>query len=458
MNKLKKGSLLFIILQNIGFASSIPNDVKYVRLSDLFIPEDSEMSQPMMNSGGRFTVTNSGGTVRFIQTFFYSDTSCSTLLSSSASIVDNVTGYTFTAGSSFQLNPSSVYQLAFNRGITASSIKCMKVFMTGSNESSNGISCQSFTDMTCSGTSCSSAQTKSVTWASNPTSCATQSLYIGTGTSSANSGVKQYTIGSSDGSLTYSSSLLLGVSASGRGVVINNGYAYSSSGTNGTSTVYLSSVGSSGSLTSTGTTYTAFAAPQSVALNGAYAYVANNNGGTGSTVSQCSVAADTSGTLSNCSTVLSAATLGSPISGARDIAINRGYLYLVGPTTGAIKCAVSSSTGSLSGCAYQTGTGAPSGQGIAIRDGFAYITNFSQTQAYACPLDSNGAISTCSLTGGNLSGPRGIRINNGYAYIANGSGNSVTICSVSGGIFPACNVTTPAGLGALNTPWGVGVF
>lgn len=416
-----------------------------MQLSDFFIPENTDMSQPML-SGGRFTVTNSG-TVRFLQAFFYSDTSCTTLLNSSASVIDNVSGFPFASGESFQLNANSVYNLASNRGITTANIRCMKVFMTGSNESSSGIPCQIFNDVSCSGTSCSSSQTKSVTWGSNPTACATQSVYIGN-----NGNIKQYTINGA--TLTHASVITTSGSISGRGIALNNGVAYLSVGANASGSIYLSNVGSNGSLTSTGTIYSSFSGPQSTALNGAYAYIANHNGGSKSTVSKCSVAANGGAlSISDCAVAL------SNTNGARDIAINNGYLYLVGPSSGgAIKCSVSSSDGSLSSCSGQQSTATNSGQGIAIRDGYAYITNFNNSAVYSCPLDATGDLGTCASTGSGFSAPRGIRINNGYAYIANSNAKSVSICPVANGVLSSCTAAAFNTPGDLSSPWGIGIF
>jgi hypothetical protein len=381
-------------------------------------------------------------------------THCTTLLNSSASVIDNVSGFPFASGESFQLNANSVYNLASNRGITTANIRCMKVFMTGSNESSSGIPCQLFNDISCSGTSCSSSQTKTVTWGSNPTACATQSVYIGN-----NGNIKQYTINGA--TLTHASVITTSGSISGRGIALNNGVAYLSVGVSKTGSIYLSNISSNGSLTSTGTIYPSFSGPQSTALNGAYAYIAiyNGNNGNGSTVSKCSVSPTTGG-LSACNTVL-VNLPAVPIQGAQDIAINNGYLYLVGPASGAIKCSVSSSDGSLSSCSYQATFAMTGGQGIAIRDGYAYITRttFTNSEVYACPLDATtGVIGTCALTGSGFSGPRGIRINNGYAYIANYNVKSVSICSVANGVLSSCNATTFADSGTLANPWGIGIF
>jgi hypothetical protein len=193
----------FIIRIIVGCLYSInalsyaqPMENQPVTLQNLLTLQPEDMSN-IMSNGGALTITGSG-TIHFLQAFFYSDSSCTTLLGG-ASAINNVTGMTFSTGQTVNINSSSVYQLANNQGITTGNIACMQVFLNGSNLSPSGISCQSFTDETCTGTTCTSNQTKSVNWISNPTPCRTQYAYI---PNRAPNTVSQCTVDSSTGALS----------------------------------------------------------------------------------------------------------------------------------------------------------------------------------------------------------------------------------------------------------------
>ena len=228
--RLYKRQYLYVFLFMIFFIQNtqawnenqVPN--RLLTLKKILIPvahdESNYYANPFTAAGGSLTITGSG-TIRFIQAIFYSDTGCTNFLGA-ASAIDNVSGASFTSAQTIRLNSSSIYQLANNQSIATENIACMKLFLTGSNQSSQGISCQSFTDISCSGTQCTSAQTKNVTWSSNPTPCGTRYLYV---PNTANNTVSKCAINNSSGLLSGCATTGSGFS-SPRGIALNNYYAY----------------------------------------------------------------------------------------------------------------------------------------------------------------------------------------------------------------------------------------
>lgn len=191
------------------------------------------------------------------------------------------------------LNTSSAYSLANNAGITTGDIACMKLYINGSNQSPDGVSCQSFNDEACSGTECTSSQTKSVSWASSPTVCAPQYAYVA---NTGNTSVSQCAVSQSTGALSACSTITTGIT-NPNGIALNNGFAYVANST--TNTVSLCTVNSStGVLSSCASSGGAFAgaAAAGIAINNGFAYVTNN---IGNAVRICTVNA-TTGALSGC--------------------------------------------------------------------------------------------------------------------------------------------------------------
>ena len=413
---------------------------KPVTLQNILTTQPEDMSD-IMSSGGALTITGSG-TIHFLQAFFYSDTGCTTLLGA-ASAIDNVSGMTFSSGQTVNINSSSVYQLANNQGITTGNIACMKIFLNGSNQSPDGISCQSFTDINCSGTDCVSNQTKSVSWASGPPACQSQYAYF---TNFNNNTVSQCAVNSSTGTLSSCSTTGSGFQVP-YGISIINGYAFIANA--GASTVSKCSVNpSTGALSSCASTGSNFNAPSSATINGPYFYTENFNN---STIEQCSVNAS-SGALSSCNSTGSG--FGAPQAG---MSINNGYAYVPnsnGNNTVSI-CSVSSSTGAFSNCSTTSGFTNPNG--VTTSNGYAYVANYDNNTISLCTINSStGALSGCTTTGSGFSGPNGIGILNGYAYIENYSNSTVSVCAVnsSTGALSGCT-TTGSGFSG---PSGIGFF
>lgn len=407
---------------------------KTISLQKFFSENQSEDLSYPMSEGSRFIISGSG-TIHFVQTYFYSDTSCTTLLGS-ASIVDNTSGFSFTSGQVVSINPSSLYKLANNRNIVTSNIACARVFLTGSNQTSSGVSCQNFTDTTCSGTTCTSNQTKSVAWTSNPSSCRTQNAYVTAGTAKT---VTKCDVSSTDGSLSScavqsSVSGLNGASA----IVINNGYAYIAN-QNTNSILKCDYNSSDGALSNCGSVGTGFSSPQGLAISAPYLYITNNT-----FIRKCTISA-TNGSLTSCTNVVTS------IADVRGAVVNKGYIYFpLNAASSVTKCTVSSSNGTLSGCGTTISTPAvalnrPST--IATKNGYAYIANNSGSPIKCTISSSDGSLSTCgttTITSGSIcSAPLSIAINNDYAYITCSNTSNVTKCSIntSDGSFNVCGVT-----------------
>lgn len=426
-------------VDTLAHLQSMQNDMHDtpVTLHNILTTQPDHMSN-IMSEGGALTITGSG-TIHFLQAFFYSDTGCTTLLGS-ASTIDNVSGKVFSSGQTVYINPSSVYQLAHNQGITTGNIACMKLYINGSNQSPNGVSCQSFNDETCSGTTCTSNQTKYVDWVSSPTVCATQYAYVANGGTTS---VSQCQVNSSTGALSSCSTITAGIT-NPYGIALNNNYAYvANSAQNSVSLCTVTA--STGALTCSGTTGSGFSSPRMVALNQGFAYVANNTGGT---VTKCTVNAST-GALSSC-----AVTSGG-FNNPRGISFNNGFAYVTNNGGSTVsQCTVSASTGEFSGCA-STGSGFTKPTGIAFNNGFAYVVNNSTPSTVSqCGVDSTtGLLSGCASSGGVFTGSSavGIAINNGFAYVTNNNSNAVRLCAVgpSTGALSGC-ATTGSGFSLAN--------
>lgn len=422
----------------ISFITTNSYATRDLQLRDLFVEENPYLST-VMSSGGQLTITGSG-TIRFLQAFFYSNVACTTLLGA-ASIIDNVTGKTFTTGQTVSINSSSVYQLANNQGIATNNIACMKVFLNGSNQSSKGISCQSFSDMQCSGVTCTSSQTKSVSWASTPSFCATQYAYI---SNFGNSTVSQCTVDSSTGALTGCGTTGSGFS-SNIGVSLSNYYSFVDNNT-ATTSVRCRVSSSTGALSTCTNTGSGLSSPQGNTLNNAYFYAVNS---ANSTVSKCTVSSST-GDLSSCNTT------GSGFNSPRAIVINNGFAYIANGSGTVSKCTVDSTSGALSSC-VSTGSGFGNPNGIVINNGFAYIANVSGSTVSKCTVDgTTGLLSSCATTGSGFANPRGMNINNNFIYVTNsGTNNSVSTCTINTvtGALTGCGTTS-----GFTDPRGIFIF
>ncbi|MCR9192724.1 MAG: hypothetical protein NXI01_08735 [Gammaproteobacteria bacterium] len=391
-------------------------------------------------SGGRITLTGTG-TIRFLQAFFYSDVACSAILGI-ASVIDNSSqAFTFTNGQTVSMNDSVTFTLADNQNITTGNIACMKLFWNGSNESPDGVSCQSFNDMSCSGSTCTSSQIKSVSWGADPTACAQRYAYI---TDTTDGSVTQCEVSASNGDLTNCGTTG-GSFTQPTEVGLNNGHAYITSLS--AETVTECDVNdSNGNLTCSSPT--AITAPIGLALNTGYIYI---TAGTTS-INKCSVAAD-GGALSSCGVA------STDFTDPHSLAINNGYLYgtQINPVV-ITKCLISSSDGTLSGCG-PAGSVSGKQRGIAINNGFAYIVVRTNSRVERCTIsgvDGTFVPDSCTSVGeGSFSSPTGITISNGFAYVTNSGNGTVTKCTVgSGGDLTSC-ATTVSGF---SDPQGIAIY
>lgn len=426
---------------------------------------------------GQFTITGAG-TVRFFQAFFY-DNTCTTLLGV-GSIIDNTTGFSFADQQTVRISSQSIYKLATNLGISPAAIGCMKVYINGSAQSSNGVSCSAFTDETCSSASgtCVSSQTNAVAWSNNPTECASNpNIYVANNTSNTFS-VCDLAFTSCTNSAAFSANPTT-LTNTPRGIAVNNGRAYSTNGTTFPVTVYGAVLNENGALGSFSTALTGYNNLSGITLNNNYVYFTDANGTTSGTgVNKCSVNAAT-GVLDPCGD--SGATgYGVPAF----IAFNNGYAYIANGTTGdtqfrstITKCSVSATTGNLSSCSDSSpGEVAPFAgpRGIGFYNGEAYIANWSQgngTNITVCDVDAqSGELSNCarnSQTCGSgssfcFSGPYGIALYNNQLYVSNsGAGaNSVAVCSLplnTDGSANTCTNYNP-GSNTFSNPFQINIY
>ena len=427
-----------------------------VTLQDLLIPNKNHN---LTSSGGQLTITGAG-TIHYLQAFFYSDAGCTTLLGA-ASAIDNVQGKTFTSGETISLSPSSVYRLANNvatiQGFSTSSIACMKLYVDGGNQSADGVNCQSFTDETCSGTSCTSSQTKSVTWTSGPpTECATRYAYIA---NRAINTVTQCTVGAAGALTSCATELTLPSDTNPYAVAASNfiQYTMADASLGSEKSRYCPIIPSTGAF-DTGNCISLSSlshVPMSIAFNNKYAYITGQDTNTVYYYSVSPVFTASSAVQLN-----NIGTTGSGLDTPGGIAINNGYAYITGDTsaTTVTKCNVSNATGAFSNCG-PTGSGSSglnNSDGIAIYNGYAYVTSRSNFVAYCAVNSTSGALTNCTSTGSAFDIPIGIAINNGYAYIANHDGDSVTQCTVnSDGTLTGCSATL---LSSLDGPFGIAIY
>ncbi len=341
-------------------------------------------------SAAQLTLTGVG-TARFFQAFFY-DSQCTTLLGV-GSLIDNTTGFSFTDQQTIRINSHSIYKLATNLGISPAAIGCLKIYINGSAQSSQGVACTTFTDETCSSGSgtCVSSQTNAVSWVNNPSNCGTNpNIYL------ANNGSNKFSVCN----LSFTSCTNSDSQNTPRGLAVNNGHAYSTNGTRSPVGVYVAVLNQNGALGTFSSAVSGYTNLSGIALNSHYVYFNDSNGTSGTGVNQCNVNAVT-GSLSNCGD--SGATgYGAPAF----LAFNNGYAYIANGTTGAApntltKCSINATTGKLGNCT-DAGPGAifSGPRGVAIYNGLAYIANWQQgngTEITICSVSSStGALSNCA--------------------------------------------------------------
>lgn len=384
-------------------------------------------SASLKASAGEITITGAGN-IHFLQAFYYSDAACSNILGV-ASIIDNGRGFPFSNGQTVRFTSRAAYKLANDQHITTNDIACIKLYLDGGNQASNGASCQAFTDVSCSGTTCTSQQTKTVNWVSNPIACATRYIYVA---NKKGNTVSKCDISNEDGALGNCNSTGSEFNQPA-GISINNCYASTANQKNNTVIKCMVNP-NDGGFSECAETGENFNRPFATLYNDSYVYITNYRA---STVSKCKVVT-TDGTFSDC------ITTGSGFKRPTGIRINNRYAYVANYTRNTIsKCLIDTATGEFSDCAI-TGSGFNRPAGIAVNNGYAYIGNSRSDLVLKCTVNPiNGELSECASTGSGFNDPVGINIKNGYAYIGNQRNNNVLKCLVdaSTGAFSDCNET-----------------
>ncbi len=433
--------LTICIVQSLFAEISPPKDNRIVLDDNLPSLSDFLKKKPHKKllgaSAGEVSITTGSGTVRFVQAFFYGS-GCTSLLGE-ASITDNTFGFSFSAGETISLNPSSAYTLATNKGITTGSIDCIKLFLNGSNESSDGIDCQTFDDISCSGSTCTSSQTKSVPWKSNPSFCQAQYLY-GRGTTLGIGAINKCTVDTATGNLT-------GCALTASGEFTNNNpntmaplngrlYAMDSDVPGLTWDNDVCEIDPSNGNLSCITMFvsgtTAGKQPGEIAMNSKYLYRMLSGGGTYSRFTiDPATGEEVRGEVIN-----GAPNLFGVDAESWGIVINNGYAYVaVEDNSLIIKCTVNTSDGALESCGVASFALA-SPYGPATFNGYFYVVTKDADTLSKCTISSSdGSLSAC----GQESLPTGVAAQaisftntatTGYAYIST-SGDQIIQCTVS---------------------------
>ena len=146
-----------------------------------------------------------------------------------------------------------------------------------------------------------------------------------------------------------------------------------------------------------------------------------------------------------------------------------GHLYIAdgGSTSGistggdkVVRCAISPSTGAVSGCATAFSSARLDPRTVVINGGYAYISSYLQNAVYVCPINLDGTLSTCAAPAPSgistaFFAPEGLTVvNNGTQMIVTNDGGSfVLLCALSSvdGTLSNC---TPTATWAASAPAG----
>ncbi|KAB8037629.1 hypothetical protein GCL60_10670 [Silvanigrella paludirubra] len=181
-----------------------------------------------------------------------------------------------------------------------------------------------------------------------------------------------------------------------------------------------------------------FQDPIGISVYNNFAYVVNNKSASNSgTVTVCQIN-KLNGVLTDCLET----PVGTTFADAHGPTAKNGYLYIAhyGPG-GVTKCAINSTSGTLSGCAKV----ADKSGSIVIKfsNKYSYTTNFNNNTINKCEVNmDDGSMSKCSLVSINFNKPNGIFISGSNAYIASAGDNKIYKCNIkSDGDFDGCGVT-----------------
>lgn len=436
------------------------------------IVKHTSPSQPTVlrsSSGGGINIASGSGTVNWMQVFFYGqanpDGTCANILAT-ASIIDNNSGISVASGDFLNLNPKNLYTLASNQGIDPETIGCMNLYMNGSHFSFSGMSCQAFTDLTCSnvGSTCTSSQIKSIDWVSNPTVCTKQNAYI---SNDGNNLISQCTV-ENDGKLSNCANIMNAPFSKPVGGVEHNGYIYIANSNNTVSKCVPSS--DNASVNSVNCAYTAtdavFDAPNFIAIKEPFAYITNENA---NNVSKCRVS-PTDGGLSDC-TVLASDTFNEPTGITVVDTLTAGTIaYVVNHGAESVSsCKLNDDTGNFVSCEIISSGGSlykePKGIFISspLTDGYVYVANEGENNPNQgdaqyfltiCEFTSSGSFQQCKQNvSSKFDKPQDVLVYDGFVYITNqGSLSEVTQCTAGAGNFSECN---NRGDISLNKPLGI---
>ncbi|MDF1797244.1 MAG: beta-propeller fold lactonase family protein [Coxiellaceae bacterium] len=407
------------------------------------------------------TITGSGGTIRYVRAYFYSDSSCASGLLASGSIVDNQTGFAFTVGQTIKLSGAAAYQLITSQQLSANdiaSISCMKLIYTEGNESSEGVDCQTFSNYTCSDSSCSTTSgAQSTAWKVNPSICAPMHLYVARWTDNL---VSKCDIDSATGALSNCTTTGSEFKRPAY-VALNNGYAYSTDSSADRNihkfTVALSTGALSDVKTTTDVTSNAFKATVDRGL----LYVPNFDGASNGRITECDITASdgaNSGDIGSCAQT--AVSFTDPIA----VKINVNHAYIADFDDNDVHVCGLNSDGTIntSDCIpYSIDTGGGDTAGITFHYGFAYIPMTGDGTIQTCDVNTTtGALSNCGVvvvTGQALSAPRSIVFYKTHAYVANLNANTVNQCEVLPSSTNAIDCPVLQGT-PVNAPYGLSIY
>lgn len=461
----------------------IPNQQQYsktVQLNELL-----SVGENFTTPAAQFTFTTTG-TIHFLKADFYnssnSDCSGTLTLLGSVSVIDNGAGFPFNNTQAVNFNPFAAYKLIQNQGqnITPSSVKCMKIYLTGGNDTNNNTTCMAFNENCATAPTCSatSGLPQAASWSNtSQTPCTTPSLYLtNSGLDNTNPNVLKCIFG---GSGTISSCTPTGTGSlpwTGfnfpTGIALNNGYAYigQGSGTGG-ATIDLCQVDSSnGALINCATEVTGLTQVTNLALSTGFYFT--GEGISSSNINYGSIDQGPPYPYTGIPTSLGTQTPGT-FSSPQGISINNGYIYMIsGSDSQVFTCAVNSNTGVLSTPCVPIGS---SGQfqnpkSLTIYNGYIYIlgAQFGGVRViYACPITSPTTFGSCTtnIITSYSTNPVGLIGYNNYIYFTdansftnNGYIGSCQISSSDSTILTSCRNDAYSGHSDLNSPYGLAVY
>lgn len=440
--------LLFVIVGVLSFCNVTTASTESVKKpkppSRMSLKNILSTKESFANSGSMtITIAPPGtattGTIGFLKIYFYSVYSCglSTTddLLGEASVLDNNNGFVFNSGQSVHLNTNAAYTLALNQGISPDQVHCMRVYVDGSNFEARGATCNTFESITCNNTSqtCISNTNNLLNWVTFPPACspsttsgvpAAPSVYV---TNYVDNTVTQCNIRTSNKTLQCAAAQSLDTVNAPLGIGANNGYTY----------IVNSPV---------------IPDPPVDPIGPA-------------TISLCKISASNGvlGVLGVCPTISTdPVTFSESVSGA---VLNTPFIYFTdaGNST-VVKCTVSPSDGTLSGC-VNTGGGFIRPIDLVISNSFAYITNQGIPPASGLTRLNTGFIRVCSVdivSGAfincNLSDITGLNFNNGgggvaisNAYTSTPNDNAYLYAPNSDNTVYRCPITSPGTLDVCTT-------